>query len=143
MELRLEPWYGRPRSWGKGQGLHDVDGVKDGDGEHGQAADLLACGCVLSEMCAGEPVLSGPSSMGGIGGVGKGVCRGSWLDAAADLPVPLRGAIAALTHPNPDKVYSVLKQNMKTFLYILFRVFILFCTNPFCLSLILLCFNTY
>lgn len=104
VELRLEPWYGRPRSRGEGQGLHDVEGGEYGDGGNGQAADLLACGCVLSEMCAGEPVLSGPSSIGRIGGVGKGVCRGDWLNAAADLPVALRGAIAALTHPNPDKV---------------------------------------
>lgn len=136
VELRLEPWYGRPRNRGKEKGLYNVDGGEDGDGEHSQAEDLLACGCVLSEMCAGEPVLAGPSSLGGTGGVGKDSCRGSWLDAAADLPVPLRGAIAALTHPNPDKV-----PNMYKFLFILFSR--LFCPDPISLSLTLLRLNTY
>lgn len=67
-------------------------------------ADLLACGCVLAEMCAGEPVLAGPSSSseGTSGGGGDG--RNNWLKAAVELPPALRSTIRALTHADPGKV---------------------------------------
>lgn len=89
-------------------------GGGDGGSHRLRAADdLLACGCILAEMCAGEPVLSAPSFVrgervlgggerrGGAGGGGEG---GSWLDVAVDVPPALRGAIAALTHADPEKV---------------------------------------
>ncbi|CAM9811589.1 unnamed protein product, partial [Sphacelaria rigidula] len=88
-------------------------GGGDGGSHRLRAADdLLACGCILAEMCAGEPVLSAPSFVrgervlgggerrGGAGGGGEG---GSWLDVAVDVPPALRGAIAALTHADPEK----------------------------------------
>lgn len=73
-----------------------------------KAADLLACGCVLSEMCAGEPVLAGPSYSARTSDRGGGAAAGrtGWLEAAGDLPPALRGAIGALTHPDPNQVFS-------------------------------------
>lgn len=146
MELRLEPWYGRPQSRfvnvsdataaafdtpdgntvavpvarrhdngnsGGGGGGHNGRRGKrvPGSGGASKTADLLACGCILSEMCAGEPVLAGSCvseragyGSGGRGEGGKGG-RGNWLEAAVDLPPALRGAIGALTHPDPSQVF--------------------------------------
>lgn len=138
--LRLEPWYGRPRTrFGGGPSVADSAAASSagtaGDtapagedtatptttaaaavrrGGYGrgiaasvpssEAADLLACGCVLAEMCAGEPVLVGPSSSSE-----KGTSRGSgggggWLEAAVELPLALRNTIGALTHVDHAKV---------------------------------------
>lgn len=139
--LRLEPWYGRPRtSSGGGPSVADsaaaasggtagvtVPAGEDtatptttaaaarrggyGSGSDGvrssEAADLLACGCVLAEMCAGEPILAGPSSSSekatSRGGGGDG-----WLEAAVELPLALRNTIGALTHADPAKVGGLL-----------------------------------
>lgn len=117
VELRLRPWYGRSRSpVPRGGELHGEDcppslgGGREGGGHESsrlKAGDLLACGCALAEMCAGEPVLSGPSFVDQAGARGDGGRRRgavSWLEAAVDLPQVLRGAIGALTHADPTKV---------------------------------------
>lgn len=62
-----------------------------------------AYSCVLAEMCAGEPVVAGPSSASWEGQNGAGG-RSSWLEAAVELPQALRRTIRALTHLDPDKV---------------------------------------
>lgn len=77
-----------------------------------KADDLFACGCVLAEMCAGEPIVAGPSSVSpeganrrrGDGGGGGGGRRSRWVEGALELPPALRSAIRALTQADPDKV---------------------------------------
>ncbi|CAM9221484.1 unnamed protein product, partial [Scytosiphon promiscuus] len=114
VDLRLEPWYGRPRA--RAARPSGSSGSSDGNdgrgGRQGQdnrteeeggeplpaakADDLFACGCVLAEMCAGEPIVAAPSeaSPGG-----EGRSRGGGLE----LPPALRNTIRALTRADPEK----------------------------------------
>lgn len=111
VELRLDPWYGRPRT-SPSNGLHIAETASDSntsvstiryDKDGPEAADLLACGCILSELCAGEPVLAGPTASERTSGSGGGG-RADWLEAAVELPPALRSAIGALTHADPSQV---------------------------------------
>lgn len=99
----------------RGDGGCGADVGGDGHRHISRAADdLLACGCILAEICAGEPVLSGFTVMANSPGatrrrnsdaeIDSGVGAGGWLDSAMYLPTALRGAIGALTHVDPSKV---------------------------------------
>ncbi|CAM9940866.1 unnamed protein product, partial [Discosporangium mesarthrocarpum] len=149
VELLLEPWYGPPAqdapsslpdlpagplppppgaSASPAPPCPRVDALGSGRGgaRGSGSSNLLACGCILAEMYAGEPVIPPPCRPGVGAEATGGRARGSGAAASGaralpedgvrggavlsmGLPAPVRGAIGALVSPDPSQRPSASK----------------------------------